>query len=92
MRAIPRVLALVREQRARVVMLIPDWKMHWFAAVVSAAQETIYFEGDEPFFRRRRDEQWQSVHRFLFRPMLVVIDASVGGVAGGAAKATRARV
>ena len=76
MRAIPRVIALLREQRARAVVLIPDWKMHWFAAAVSAAHTTIAFEGDGPFFQRRRDQEWQSVDRFLFRPLLLVIDGS----------------
>ena len=40
-------------------------------------------------FRRRRDGEWQSVHRFLFRPVLLVIDASVRGESSGSSGPAR---
>jgi len=55
LREIPRVLGLVREQRARVVLVVPDWKQAWFAPLMNAAWVVAPFEGDDPFFRRLRN-------------------------------------
>ena len=76
LRDISRVLGLVSQQRARAVLLVPDWRMHWHTRAVELATAVIPFQGDGPFFRRLRDGEWQEVERFVFRPKLLVIDAS----------------
>jgi hypothetical protein len=99
MRDIPRVMALLREQRARAVVLVPDWKMHWFASATHAAKRVLPLEGQGPFFRRLRDGEWETVHSFLFRPLLLLVDwsgaretgAFGGGESVGDAPGVRAR-
>ena len=84
MREVPRVLALLREQRARAVLLVPDWQQHWSALAQqmahrkpgTRAQGVIRLDGDQPFFRCRRNGQWQEVEKFLFQPLLLIIDCS----------------
>ena len=76
LRDISRVLGLVSQQRARAVLLVPDWRMHWHTRAVELATAVIPFQGDGPFFRRLRDGEWQEVERFVFRPKLLVVDAS----------------
>ena len=84
LREVPRVLALLREQRARAVLLVPDWQQHWSALAQqmahskpgARAQGVIRLDGDQPFFRCRRNGQWQEVEKFLFQPLLLLIDCS----------------
>ena len=38
--------------------------------------EVVSAPGGGPFFRRMRDGQWQVVEAFVFRPLLLIIDAS----------------
>ena len=40
------------------------------------AGSVIPITGPGPFFRRLRDGQWQEVDSFVFRPLLLIIDAS----------------
>ena len=76
LREIARVIALVKEQRARAVILVPDWQQHWSGAASRAATEVVRLPGDEPFFRCLRDGQWHDVTSFLFRPKLLLVDGS----------------
>jgi len=76
LRDIPKVLDLTREQRARVVLLVPDWKMVWYARATQQAWEVLPLEGEGPFFRRLRDGEWQEVEKFLFKPLLLIVDGT----------------
>ena len=76
LRDIGRILGLVRQQGARAVVLVPDWRMHWHSNAVSMAKEVIPLTGPGPFFRRLRDGEWQTVQKFVFRPKLLVLDES----------------
>ena len=76
LKEVSRVLRLVQQQRARAIVLVPDWRMHWHSRATAMAQEIILFEGPGPFFRRLRDGQWQTVEKFVFRPKLLIIDES----------------
>ena len=66
----------MQQQRAKAIVLVPDWRMHWHSKAIAMAKEVILFEGHGPFFRRLRDGQWQTVEKFVFRPKLLVIDKS----------------
>ena len=76
LREISRTIALVQQQHARAVLLVPDWRMHWHAKAMRTAREVVAAPGGGPFFRRMRDGQWQVVEAFVFRPLLLIIDAS----------------
>ena len=66
----------MQQQRAKAIVLVPDWRMHWHSKATAMAKEVILFEGPGPFFRRLRDGQWQTVEKFVFRPKLLVVDMS----------------
>ena len=55
---------------------MPDWKMVWYARAMQAAHEVIALEGEGPFFRRLQDGQWQNVDKFLFRPLVLIVDGT----------------
>lgn len=74
LREISRVLSLVQQQKAKAVVLVPDWRMHWHSKAVDMAREVILLEGPGPFFRRLRDGQWQTIESFVFRPKLLILD------------------
>ena len=76
LREISKVLHLVAQQRARAVVLVPDWRMYWYGSAMKLAGSVIPITGPGPFFRRLRDGQWQEVDSFVFRPLLLIIDAS----------------
>ena len=79
---ISKVLQLVVQQQARAVVLVPEWRMHWYTTAMRVATSVVPITGPGPFFRRLRDGQWQEVEKFVFRPLLLVVDASGSG--GGA--------
>ena len=79
---ISKVLQLVVQQQARAVVLVPEWRMHWYTTAMRVATSVVPITGQGPFFRRLRDGQWQEVEKFVFRPLLLVVDASGSG--GGA--------
>ena len=76
LREISKVLHLVAQQRARAVVLVPDWRMYWYGRAMKLAGSVIPITGPGPFFRRLRDGQWQEVDSFVCRPLLLIIDAS----------------
>ena len=74
LRLVPSVLALLRQQRARACILVPDWCREWYPAVISEASWLWVEDGPGPFFQRQREGQWQDVVQNLFKPLIVFLD------------------
>ena len=71
---ISKVVQLVREQRARACLLVPDWAREWFPTLIDEAEWWWLLSEFEPCFRRRVKGEWQMVRQKLFKPMVVFLD------------------
>jgi hypothetical protein len=74
LRLVPDVITLLRQQRARACLLVPDWCREWYPAVVEEATWLWVVHGSGPSFQRQRDGQWEDVQQNLFKPLVVLMD------------------
>ena len=74
LRLVSKVLRLIREQKARACVLVPDWAREWFPAIVAEAQWVWRLADLQPHFLRRVGEEWQEVQQSMFVPMVVYLD------------------
>ena len=74
LRLVSKVLHLIREQKARACVLVPDWAREWFPSVMAEAQWVWRLTDLQPHFLRRVGEDWQEVQQSMFVPMVVYFD------------------